>query len=128
MYEYHVMVVVLGLKIWNRTFLSNGQSRVRVNADSLLTKFDLFSATISIAALIELIIQHHQLIIMHNSNFLHFKVQTNFSTKQIEKLIKFLQQYSIEGMFFSFIIINIPSTTYIKFSITSNLKIKNIYL
>ena len=59
MYEYHVMVVVLGLKIWNRTFLSNGQSRARVNADSLLTKFDLFSATISIAALIELIIQHH---------------------------------------------------------------------
>ena len=64
---------------------------------------------------------------MHNSNFLQFKVQTNFSTKQIEKLIKFLQQYSIEGVLFSFILINIPSTTYIKFSITSNLKIK-IYI
>ena len=68
------------------------------------------------------------MIIMHNSNFLQFNVQTNFSKMQIEKLIKFLQQYTIEGMLFSFILIYIPSTTYIKFSITSNLKIKTIYL
>ena len=53
------LVVVLGLKIWNLTLLSNGQSRVRVNAASLLTNFDLFSATISIAVLIELIIMNH---------------------------------------------------------------------
>lgn len=64
------------------------------------------------------------MIIIHNSNFLPFNVQTNFSKLQIEKLIKFLQQYLIEGIFICFILLYIPSTTYIKFFIISITLIK----